>query len=143
MDESNPSFAAFAEAAKAIPVRYPEKTRAEIAQEIAALVSRKQAAYGDSFNKSGEVMRLLYPGGISLEQMGAALTVVRVIDKLFRIATHKDALGESPWRDIDGYSLLAIERDEKVRPALAAVEEPVDPEWAAADARIRAEGGGA
>jgi hypothetical protein len=86
---------------------------------IGALVETKQAAYGDSFGKSGEVMRILYPGGVRPEQLEDALTVVRVLDKLFRIATDRDALGESPWRDIAGYALLAVERLERSRAAPA------------------------
>lgn len=81
-----------------------------IAAEIAATVVTKQAAYGDSFGKSGEVMRILYPDGIEPEQMDDALCVVRIVDKLFRIATARDALGESPYRDIAGYALLGASK---------------------------------
>lgn len=80
---------------------------------IGQLVQSKQKAYGDSFGKSGEILRILYPEGISLEKLDDALTIVRVIDKLFRIATDRDALGESPWRDIAGYALLSLARLEK------------------------------
>ena len=73
---------------------------------IGALVQEKNAAYGDSFACSGEFLRLLYPNGIAPEQYLDALGVVRVFDKLKRIATDKDALGETPWRDIAGYGLL-------------------------------------
>lgn len=83
-----------------------------LGQQIGALVEKKQAAYGDSFGKSGDVMRILYPCGISAEQLDDALTVVRVLDKLFQIATARDAFGESPWRDIAGYALLATKRVE-------------------------------
>jgi hypothetical protein len=86
-------------------------TYAEIAAEIGALVESKQAACGDSFGRSGQVMRILYPDGIRPDQMDDALAVVRVIDKLFRIANKKDAFGESPWRDLCGYSLLSLSRD--------------------------------
>lgn len=79
----------------------------ELGQEIGRLVTEKQAAYGDSFGRSGEVMRILYPEGISPEQTDDALTVIRIVDKLFRVATNKDALGESPYMDIAGYGLLA------------------------------------
>lgn len=82
-----------------------------IAAEIGTLVAEKQAAYGDSYGKSGKVMRVLYPDGISPAQMDDALAVVRVIDKLFRIATRKGAFGESPWRDIAGYGLLGAAAD--------------------------------
>lgn len=81
--------------------------------EIGRLVDTKQAAYGDSFGKSGQVLRILYPNGISLEQLDDALAVVRVVDKLFRIATDKAAFGESPWKDVSGYGLLGAKRAEK------------------------------
>lgn len=86
-----------------------------IAEGIGRLVTEKQAAYGDSFGKAGSVMGILYPGGVQPEQLADALTVVRMLDKLFRIATDRDALGESPWRDIAGYALLAVERVERER----------------------------
>jgi hypothetical protein len=82
----------------------------KIGADIGKLVETKQNAYGDSFGKSGDVMRILYPNGISAAQVDDALTVVRVLDKLFRIATDRDALGESPWRDVAGYALLSVKR---------------------------------
>lgn len=84
----------------------------DLGAAIGELVEKKQAAYGDSFGKSGELVRILYPDGIPLEKLDDGLTVIRVIDKLFRIATDRDALGESPWRDIAGYALLATKRAE-------------------------------
>lgn len=84
----------------------------ELGLELGKLVEEKQEAYGDSFGKSGQVMRILYPDGIPSAQMDDALTVIRVVDKLFRVATKKDAFGESPWRDVVGYGLLAVARDE-------------------------------
>lgn len=83
----------------------------QVAQETADLVVSKQKAYGDSFGKSGSIIKILYPNGISLEQYDDMLTIVRIIDKLFRIATKKDAFGESPWKDILGYALLAAKKD--------------------------------
>lgn len=83
-----------------------------IGEQVGTLVQQKQAAYGDSFGKSGDIMRILYPDGISPGQMDDALAVTRMLDKLFRIATDRDAMGESPWRDIAGYALLSIRRVE-------------------------------
>ena len=85
----------------------------EIGENIGRVVAAKQLAYGDSFGKSGDAMRILYPNGISGAQIDDALTVVRVLDKLFRVATDRDAFGESPWRDIAGYAILAVERAER------------------------------
>lgn len=80
--------------------------------ELGKVVTEKQEAYGDAFGRSGAVLKVLYPDGISSKKMDDALTVVRIVDKLFRIATKKDAFGESPWRDIAGYAILAAARDE-------------------------------
>ena len=87
----------------------------EIAKSIGALTSEKNAAYGDSFGQACDVLKVLYPDGVKPEQYKDMLAVVRVIDKLFRIANKKDAFGESPWRDICGYALLGIANDETVK----------------------------
>ena len=80
----------------------------EIGNDVGKLVKEKNEAYGDSFNESHKVLSALYPSGIKPEQYLDMLAIVRVIDKLFRIATKKDAFGENPWRDICGYSILGI-----------------------------------
>jgi len=90
-------------------------TFADLGESVGALVDEKQRAYGDSFGKSGQVLRILYPDGIRPEQLDDALAITRITDKLFRIATDRDALGESPWRDIAGYALLATRRVESTK----------------------------
>lgn len=84
-----------------------------IGSEVGKLVLEKQLAYGDSFGQSGKVMKILYPNGISLDQMDDALTVVRILDKLFRLATQPTAFNESPYRDIAGYAILGMGRKEQ------------------------------
>jgi len=85
----------------------------ETAAEIGALVTEKNAAYGDSFATCGQFLRLLYPTGIHPDQYTDALAMVRIFDKQKRIATRKDAFGESPYRDIAGYGLLGAVKDER------------------------------
>lgn len=84
-----------------------------IGKEVGSLVDEKNAAYGSSFSECHKILTTLYPEGIKPEQYTDALAVIRVIDKLFRIANKKDAFGESPWRDIAGYALLGINNDTK------------------------------
>ncbi|KKN87488.1 hypothetical protein LCGC14_0259430 [marine sediment metagenome] len=74
--------------------------------KLGRLVTKKRAAYGNSHEKSGEVLAILYPGGVQPDQYGDMLTVARVLDKLFRVATDRGAYGESPWKDVAGYGLL-------------------------------------
>jgi len=90
----------------------------EIAEEIGALTERKNAAYGNSFDKCGTFLQLLYPQGIAPEQYGDALALVRIFDKMMRIATQKGAFDESPYRDIAGYGLLGAARDERAAGAV-------------------------
>lgn len=87
------------------------KNYIDIAQSLGKLVQAKQEAYGDSFSKSKEIINILYPDGIKPENYQDALTIIRIIDKLFRIANKKDAFGESPYRDIAGYALLGLAND--------------------------------
>ena len=83
----------------------------QIATELGSLVKEKQEAYGDSFSKSELIIKLLYPDGVRSENYRDLLTITRIIDKLFRIATRKNAFGESPYRDIAGYALLGLASD--------------------------------
>jgi hypothetical protein len=80
----------------------------KLGSEIGKLITSKQAAYGDSFHKSGEVMKQLYPNGIPVSNYVDVLAIVRIIDKLFRLATDPNYNNENSWADIAGYSLLRL-----------------------------------
>ncbi|RAV18813.1 hypothetical protein [Paenibacillus contaminans] len=85
-----------------------------LAEEIGQLVDEKDAAYGQAFAKAGDFLRLLYPDGMKPEQYTDALCLVRIFDKQMRIASRKDAFGESPYRDIAGYALLGASNDFRI-----------------------------
>jgi len=80
----------------------------ELGRSIGALIQEKQQSYGDSFHKSGEVMKQLFPKGIPPESYVDALALVRIIDKLFRLATDPGYNRENSWGDIAGYALLRL-----------------------------------
>ena len=81
----------------------------QIAMQIARLVSEKQIRYGDSFGQSYKIFQVLYPNGVKPEDMKDFLTIVRVVDKLFRLS-RGDQGDESAWTDIMGYALLSLGR---------------------------------
>lgn len=105
---------------------------ADKGSEIGLLVQEKNEAYGDSFARAGDIMEILYPDGIMPSQYRDALGVVRVIDKLFRIATRKEAFGESPWNDIGGYGVLGAVADAAAAPVSPLPLPPKVPEDLAA-----------
>lgn len=90
-----------------------KKSFKQIGTEIGELVEEKNSAYGSSFSKSAEILKVLFPDGIKPDQYTDLLAITRVLDKLFRIATRKDAFGESPWKDITGYGILGISKDQE------------------------------
>lgn len=85
----------------------------ELGTRIGELVNNKQKVYGNSFGKCGPFLKLLYPDGISPDKYDDLLCIVRIFDKVMRIATEKNALNESPWADLVGYGLLGLMKDEK------------------------------
>jgi len=85
----------------------------EIGQSVGKVVASKQRAYGDSFGKSGECLRQMFPHGVDPEQYDDLLTIVRILDKLFRIANDADAFEENPYQDIVGYGLLGMNRHDE------------------------------
>lgn len=99
-----------------------KKNYESLGQRVGALVDVKNAAYGSSFDDAGDFLRLLYPNGIQPSQYGDALALVRIFDKMKRIATDRDALGESPYQDIAGYGLLGLRRVENAKASAQALD---------------------
>lgn len=85
----------------------------DLGTRVGKLVEEKDAAYGSSVDCAGDFLKLLFPNSIQPEQYGNALLLVRIFDKMKRIATNKDAFGESPYQDIAGYGLIGLRKDEK------------------------------
>ena len=85
----------------------------EVGQAVGKIVSEKQEAYGDSFGRSGECLRQMFPKGIKPDQYDDLLTIARILDKLFRIASDPQAFEENPYQDIVGYGLLGMKRYDK------------------------------
>ncbi len=84
----------------------------DLARQVGQLVDQKNKAYGNSFGESADFLKILYPNGVKPEQYTDMLCVVRIFDKLKRIATSKDAFSENPYRDIVGYGLLGLSLDQ-------------------------------
>ena len=84
------------------------QTFRQIGTQIGFIVEEKNQAYGSSFATSGDALRLLFPQGISAERFTDVLLLARIWDKMMRIATNRDALGEDPYADIVGYGILGV-----------------------------------
>ena len=84
----------------------------KIASNLATILSMKNDAYGNAFDKTTQILTLLYPHGIKVDQYKDIHVIVRMLDKLSRIARDNDPMGESPYMDIAGYAILSLARDE-------------------------------
>lgn len=78
----------------------------ELATELGATVTEKNKAYGNSFSTAAKALEILYPDGIPVSKYGSILLFARMWDKHSREAHDADAFGESPYKDLAGYSLL-------------------------------------
>ncbi|HHX37243.1 MAG TPA: hypothetical protein GX717_04595 [Clostridiaceae bacterium] len=84
-----------------------------IGKQIGALVDEKNRIYGDAFNKTGEFLKILYPNGIEVEDYASVLALVRVFDKMMRIANGNQG-NENAWNDLAGYGILMSGVDARV-----------------------------
>ena len=83
-----------------------------IATTIGQVVTEKNAAYGDSFGRVADFLKILYPDGVQPEQYVDMLCLARIFDKQMRIANRKHAFNESPYTDIAGYAILGVALDQ-------------------------------
>ena len=87
------------------------KSFTELANGIGKLVEEKNKAYGSAFDRAGDFLRVLYPEGIKPDQYKDMLCIVRVFDKLMRIATSYEGTEEKKvqaYSDLSGYGLLGL-----------------------------------
>ena len=85
----------------------------DLGQQVGVLLDEKRTCYGDTFDVVPQIMALLYPNGLTPAQYPDVLTVVRMVDKLCRIATGNPEDQEDSWKDLAGYSVLMMARREK------------------------------
>lgn len=82
------------------------------AVELGKLVETKQEQYGDSWGKAGRILEILYPDGVRPDQYHTFLGIVRVLDKICRLAAGNKG-DENAWEDLAGYGLLGAVGGEK------------------------------
>lgn len=77
------------------------------AYELSSLLVDKDKKYGDAYTKVEQIMEIIYPNGIPIGHYKYALTLVRMLDKVCRVANkvNIDDDDEDPMRDIAGYAL--------------------------------------
>jgi len=85
------------------------------ATEIGNVVEDKNKNYGDSFSKSVDFLKLLYPTGIPVESFADAPLILRIFDKLKRIASNKTSYDEDPYKDLIGVSTRMWETNEVLK----------------------------
>lgn len=79
----------------------------KVGLKIGQLLNRKNKDYGNAFIDGTKFMELLFPNGIPIDKYSDVLLLIRIFDKMKRIATvkkHTDI--ESPFEDIAGYGML-------------------------------------
>lgn len=84
----------------------------KLGRELGALVDVKNAQYGDSVNKTGRILEILYPNGVPVSEYRNMMLVTRILDKLNRVA-NGDQGDESAFSDIAGYGLMGMKKEEK------------------------------
>ena len=106
-------------------------TYEEIGKHIGALVDTKNKQYGDAFSKTGDFLEILYPTGIEVEDYDNVLALVRIFDKMMRIANGNQG-DENAWNDLAGYGILMaddlIKVSIKSNPQIAIRSENFKPE---------------
>lgn len=85
---------------------------AQITDELGKLVIEKNNSYGSAYALCATYLELLFPNGVHPTRYTDMLLLVRMFDKQMRIARRKDAFGESPYKDLAGYSVLGIHKDQ-------------------------------
>ena len=81
----------------------------QTASDVAIIVEEKNREYGSAFQKVSHILSVLFPNGIPTSKYHDVAILVRVLDKICRIASANDKnVKKDAWLDITGYGLLRL-----------------------------------
>lgn len=81
----------------------------KLGKQIGDIVADKNAKYGSAYRSSADFLKVLFPNGIPVDRYQEVLLMVRMFDKMQRLATGCGGDTEDPWMDLAGYSMLGVE----------------------------------
>lgn len=76
----------------------------DLTQQLGTLLEEKDKEYGQSATIAGDLLKILYPTGIQDSDYENVTLLVRIFDKMKRIAS--GSTSENSWQDIAGYGIL-------------------------------------
>jgi hypothetical protein len=79
-----------------------------LGEEIGRMLANKNRKYGDSYARMAHVLPMFYPDGVPGDHLLDAVFILRIIDKLMRIASAQGDDEEDPVKDIAGYAILRM-----------------------------------
>ena len=85
----------------------------EILKDMQDLAKRKNKTYGDSYDKAGKILDILYPNGPTGLSTVLYFLIVQIVHKLSRVSQTKGMSLIDSLIDLSMYSILAIVQVEK------------------------------
>ncbi len=86
-----------------------ENSVRSIAYDVAVIVEEKNREYGSAFKKVSHILSILFPNGIPQKKYHDVAILVRVLDKVCRIANANEVgVRKDAWLDICGYALICL-----------------------------------
>jgi len=80
-----------------------------ISLDVASIVKEKNREYGSAFQKVSHILSILFPNGIPTNKYHDVAILIRVLDKVCRIASANDKdVKKDAWLDLTGYGLLRL-----------------------------------
>ena len=101
------------------PYEVPENLKHQadffkLAYDLGKKAAQKNSDYGSAFDQINRIFLILYPDGIKPQQYSDATILVRMLDKVCRIANGGSKFfAEDSWHDIFGYSLVRLIDEER------------------------------
>lgn len=95
----------------------------EIIDEIKETLEFKNREYGDTPLKTQKILEVLYPSGIPTSAYQDVLLLVRILDKLCRIANGCGSIGKhDAYLDIAGYGVLGVMNTKRISDTINGID---------------------
>ena len=80
-------------------------------EEAVIINEKKEAEYGNSYMKVANMLEILYPNGISIDNFNDFLSISKILEKIARLSSDGNVNNLDIYRDVAGYALIGIMKD--------------------------------
>jgi len=88
----------------------------KLGNDIKPIVEKLESDYGHSLGETKEILKMMYPNGVNQEQLGDVVSIVRMLDEMFKVARIDGAVSDENrdevWKEMIAKAFATVAQEQ-------------------------------